>query len=360
MNTAASASFDREASQEASAVSIQSPERRVASWLILLSALVTVLILWGGIVRLSGSGLSIPDWPLINGSLLPPFSAEGWAAVYHDYATVYPQMVENLSESQFERMFAIEYFHRFLAALVGVIYLAIFVRTRRNPDIWKRIRRPLISGGILLVSQAVLGGIVVKTDLKSISVASHLGLAFLFFALLLWTALGLLREARTNRTVLSRLPLLATGFVWLQIVTGGLVAGTGAGLLLNTWPKIGAYWVPPFHLLWADWYTPAIMNLFENQVLIQFIHRWLAFVAAGFVIALIVKSIPLELSSRGRLAARAAASILVLQVLLGIGNLLMKVPFWMAFAHLATGLLLFTVLLVLTHEIRYARAQSLA
>ncbi|MBK6911032.1 MAG: COX15/CtaA family protein, partial [bacterium] len=71
-----------------------SPARRLASWLLFLSMLITVLMLWGGFVRISGSGLSIPDWPLINGSLLPPFSETGWQAVFDDYKTAYPALTD--------------------------------------------------------------------------------------------------------------------------------------------------------------------------------------------------------------------------------------------------------------------------
>jgi cytochrome c oxidase assembly protein subunit 15 len=138
-----------------------------------------------------------------------------------------------------------------------------------------------------------------------------------------------------------------------KLVTGGLVAGTGAGLLLNTWPRIGSWWVPPTHVLWSDWHSPMILNLVENQVLIQFIHRWWAFAAAAAVIVFVARTLPKALTTRGRIALRAVTTILVLQILLGIGNLLMKVPFWMAFAHLATGLALYVTLLVITHEVKF-------
>ncbi|MBI5058783.1 COX15/CtaA family protein [candidate division KSB1 bacterium] len=357
MGTALSAGHIEEGSREPSVVSATSPARRLASWLLLLCALVSILILWGGIVRLSGSGLSIPEWPLINGSLLPPFTGDGWETVFQTYAVRYPDVAANLTAAQFQRMFAVEYFHRFLAALVGIVFLALFVRSKRNPALWAVVRQRMVSAAWLLVAQAVLGGIVVKLDLQAAAVALHLGMAFLFFGLLLWTALSLSRTGSGSvREVRSRLAWFATGGIFLQIVTGGLVAGTGAGLTLNTWPQIGSYWIPPLHLLWADWYTPGIMNLFENQVLIQFIHRWLAFVAAGLVIALVGRSILAPISSRGRIALRALTTILVLQLLLGIGNLLFKVPMWLAFSHLAMGLLLYTTLLALTHELTHPAA----
>ena len=342
---------------------MMAPERRIASWLVLLAILISVLILWGGIVRLSGSGLSIPEWPLINGSLLPPLTDAGWETVHKTYAERYPDVAENLTVGQFERMFAIEYFHRFLAALVGIIFLAIIVRSRKLPAVWPKIKRKVLWGAVLLVAQAGLGGIVVKLDLKAEAVALHLGMAFLFFGLILWTAMSLARGTQTipdERRVLRKWGWAATGSVFLQIVTGGLVAGTGAGLLLNTWPRMGSHWIPPADLMWSDWYLPRVMNLFQNQILIQFIHRWWAFAAATFVILLVSKLLTKPLTPRGRIALRAVTSILVLQILLGIGNLLMKVPFWMAFVHLATGLALYVTLLVITHEVGYDREANAA
>ena len=349
----------QEGSREPSIASSLSPERRIASWLVLLATLISILILWGGIVRLSGSGLSIPEWPLINGSLLPPLTDAGWETVHKTYAARYPDVAANLTVGQFERMFAIEYFHRFLAALVGIIFLAIVVRSRRLPTVWPRVKRKILWGAVLLVAQAAVGGIVVKLDLKAEAVALHLGMAFLFFGLILWTAMSLVAASgrlSAERNSIRRLAWAATGATFFQIVLGGLVAGTGAGLMLNTWPRMGSHWIPPAELLWSDWYAPRVMNLFQNQILIQFLHRWWAFVAAGLIIALVVKAMSKALTARGRIALRAVGTILVLQILLGIGNLLMKVPFWMAFIHLAIGLALYVTLLVITHEAGYDKA----
>ena len=104
--------------------------------------LITMLMLWGGFVRISGSGLSIPDWPLINGSLLPPFSEAGWQAVFDDYKHTYPALTDGMSLGTFETQFAIEYFHRFLAALVGIVLLAIILRARKIPDVWAVSKKP--------------------------------------------------------------------------------------------------------------------------------------------------------------------------------------------------------------------------
>ncbi|MBK6767326.1 MAG: COX15/CtaA family protein [bacterium] len=336
-----------------------SPARRLASWLLLLSMLITVLMLWGGFVRISGSGLSIPDWPLINGSLLPPFSETGWQAVFDDYKHAYPNLTEGMSLSTFETQFAIEYFHRFLAALVGIVYLAIFIRARKSPEVWPAVKKPLTIAGILILTQAILGGIVVKLDLAPAVLSVHLGTAYIIFAILFWQALRLSRwgdPLRTGYEKAQRMGKEAVAATLIQVVSGGLVAGTGAGLVMNTWPKVGDHWVPPLSVLWGDWYTPAIANFWQNQILIQFFHRWWAFVVAGAVIHLIIRAMKMKLSPRGRLALRATATVLVLQILLGIGNLLMKVPPYMAVLHLAVAFLLYMILIIVTHELAYESA----
>src|SRR4030067_864893 len=206
--------------------------RRVASWLLFLTILVVILILWGGIVRLSGSGLSIPDWPLINWSLLPPLSDSDWQKVYQSYKSQVsnltdPQSSVEISLSRFKFMFAIEYIHRFLASIVGIIFLA-----------------------------------------------------FLFFGLLLWMALKIsVTEANLSVQKKSKgtaLAWITMGVVFMQIISGGLMAGTKAGLVLNTFPKMGDYLVPPVSALWSTIYETPFHNLIQNQITNQFIHRWWA------------------------------------------------------------------------------------
>ncbi|HEU4436924.1 MAG TPA: COX15/CtaA family protein, partial [candidate division Zixibacteria bacterium] len=120
-----------------------------------------------------------------------------------------------------------------------------------------------------------------------------------------------------------------------------------------TFPKIGDFWIPPAHVLWSSVYQPAINNVFQNQILIQFFHRWWAFAAAGLVIWAHVLALKVSTTPRARLAARGTAVFIVLQIILGIGNLMMKAPFGMSLAHLATGLSLFALMVILTYEIRF-------
>ncbi len=333
-------------------------EVRIAGWLLLLTFMVFVLILWGGVVRLSGSGLSIPDWPLINGSLLPPMSDAEWQAVFTKFQATSELGLVPLSLGEFKTLFWIEYGHRFLSALVGIVFLAVFVRGFKNVFLRRQVGTHLIFAAMLLIGQALLGGLVVKQELKGELVAAHLGTAFWFFGVLLWTTLKLSRMEgaiieRSGRGWLILLAWAATLFVFIQIVSGGLVAGSRAGLVFNSFPKIGDFWIPPGHVLWAPVYQPVWNNIFQNQILIQFFHRWWAFAAAGLAIWAHVMALKVSTTPRARLAARGAAVFVVLQILLGIGNLMMKAPFGMSLAHLATGLTLFALMVILTYEIRF-------
>ncbi len=336
-----------------------SPERRLASWLLFLSMLINVLMLWGGFVRISGSGLSIPDWPLINGSLLPPFSEAGWQAVFDDYKTATPHLTDGMTLGTFETQFAIEYFHRFLAALVGIVFLVLLLKARKLPEVWAVSKKPLLTAAALILVQAILGGMVVKLELAAAVLAIHLATAYIIFAILFWQALKLSRWGEPKRAGFEKAQRFgkeAIGATLIQVMSGGLVAGTSAGMIMNTWPKVGDHWIPPMSVLWGDWYSPVWANIWQNQILIQFFHRWWAFAVAGLVIHLIFRAMKIHLSPRGRLALRATGTILVLQILLGIGNLLMKVPPYMAILHLAIAFMLYMVLIIVTHELAYEPA----
>ncbi len=117
-------------------------ERGLGKWFIALSQIVFLIVIVGGVVRLSGSGLSIPEWPIVNGSLLPPTSEADWEAVYKTYhreieGIKVPGIIHEVQPGiipfgQFRTMFAIEFFHRFLAASFGLVFLFVFIKVMRS------------------------------------------------------------------------------------------------------------------------------------------------------------------------------------------------------------------------------------
>ncbi len=340
-------------------------ERGLGKWFIALSQIVFLIVIVGGVVRISGSGLSIPEWPLINGTLLPPTSQADWETVYKTYhreieGIEVPGLIHEVQPGiipfdEFRTMFAIEYFHRFLAASFGLVFLFVFIKVMRSPVARQRYGLVSFFAACLLLAQAILGGIVVMTDLQAMLVAIHLGVAFFFFALLFWIGLSILYPAQGNlnghNVRLSRLTIISAVLVFTQIVSGGLVAGTQAGFHLNTWPLIGDYLIPPASLLWSSSYE-GLSNIMHNKLLQQFVHRWWAFVAAGAVLYLVVISIRYSISGRARFGIRALSTLIVLQLIIGIFTLLTQVQPHIAITHLAVGFLLFEVLVLLGYELR--------
>lgn len=342
-------------------------EKKLGTWLLVLCGLVFCLMVLGGIVRLTGSGLSIPDWPLINGTLLPPVSETGWEAVYKTYHRVIEGVeVEGIEHAErpgiipfgrFKVMFAIEYLHRFVAAIVGLIFLIIFIQVMRAQPIRQKIGSLIWIAGFLLLLQAILGGIVVKTDLEVGVLLLHLGTGFLYISFLVWMALTLLRtrheQAGTADTASLKWAWIAAGLVYIQVLSGALMAGSQAGFFMNTFPKMLGHWIPPIYSMWTATIDPMWRNIFENKVLIQFIHRWWAFIAAAGVVILHVKTLKVQVSKLARIFLRGSVVILLLQLLLGIGALMMSVPIYMGVMHLGTGILLFVSLVVIIYELRY-------
>ncbi len=340
------------------------PDRNLGKWFLWISILVVFLVVIGGIVRLTDSGLSIPEWPIINGSLLPPISDDDWEAVYKTYHSViegvevdsvyhnaYPGIIPI---GRFKQMFAIEYFHRFIAAVLGILYIVLMAKVLRRREMRSHFGVRIWIGLALLILQAVMGGIVVKYDLQAEFLAVHLGLAFAFFGVLFWTAMNLLKPPDKTKTYyskfLSRIAWTGVVVLFLQVLSGAIVAGTKAGLSWNTWPLIGDYLIPPSNVMWRSYM--GILNFIHNEVLVQFIHRWWAFAALIVILFLVFYSLKFKITSRCRIAFRIITSVVALQVFLGIITLLTKVPATLGVLHLTLGIILFGNMLFITYELK--------
>lgn len=342
--------------------SVRKSEKAIIRLFLALLIVLFILIIWGAYVRLTGSGLSIPEWPIVNGSLLPPTSDNNWQAVYQKYYLEVFNITdlsgdEVIPLEQFKRMFAIEYIHRFLAAVSGIIFLVLLFLTLKLKAYRQRMGALMLAALVLLFAQILLGGIVVKEELKSELIAAHLGTGYLFFAAILWAYLKTGADDSTSAGRISGkfalYSLIAVIALFMQIISGGLMAGTGAGHIYNTFPKMGENWLPSAAAMFADTYGGFWDNLGRNPVLIQVIHRW-------WILVLIV-GIGLQhsvrrqvvLSGKGKKAFLAASILLVLQIIWGIGNLMMNVPVYMSAGHSAIALLLFTTMVIVLYEARY-------
>jgi len=348
-------------------------EKRAASavhWLWITAAAVIFVVVWGAVVRLTSSGLSIPDWPLINGTLLPPFTDAGWSAVQEDYRLEAHRIGDdefppNLPVAEFRQAFWIEYLHRSLAAIVGIFFLFAFIQAMRTPAVKAKAEMSLYLLGTLLLSQAGLGGVVVKGALHAALVATHLVVAYVFWSLLIWTALSLARDgsvpaggSRSAGYTPNRLAWATAAAALLQVAFGGLTAGTGGAEVANTFPMMGGSFFPPAEYLANASANGAGDNLLLNPVFVQFIHRWLPAALLGLFIALRVTTLRMPLGARALVAFRSISALLGLQIIVGVFNLIYAAPVVLSALHSAIALLIFGGLIVLMHDLRFESGEK--
>lgn len=339
---------------------------KITAWLLgSLIAICFVMVTLGGYVRLSGSGLSIPEWPFFTieerigpqgelvprRSVWPPSTEEGWVLLRDTFTREIPGY-EGIGLAPFKRMFWIEWGHRALAKFIGVVYLAFMGAVFWFPEVRRRFWGFAVGGLLLLAVQAFLGGVVVWLHLPAVKVAAHLIFAFFFVSLLLWALLKLLHPPAPRSERRGPNPILpwAIGLYiifTIQIFSGGIMAGSYAGYQFNTWPKIGDSWVPPGMRLPGD----SLYKTFtENIIFIQFFHRWFAFLALFAAIVFVIRSMTVGISRPARWAVRLLTGVVVLQILLGIFTLLFGVQPVLALAHQSVGLVLLLNALVIVYE----------
>jgi heme a synthase len=192
----------------------------------------------------------------------------------------------------------------------------------------------------------VRSGLVDRPDVSHIRLAIHLLVALLIFASTVWTALDLGRTAQNSEKTRTRLPrtgVWALSLLALQLMFGAFVAGLDAGFAFNSWPKMGDQWFPGG----TPMMTPWLFNLADNPIVVQFVHRWLAFAVAAAALMLALRA-----WRRGiRRSAVLLIVIVVAQILLGIATLLTGVDIVVAVLHQGTAVLLLAAVLVTSHRL---------
>jgi cytochrome c oxidase assembly protein subunit 15 len=321
--------------------------------------MIFLMVVIGGVTRLTESGLSITEWKPVTG-VVPPLTAAAWQAEFERYQQIpqYRLMNEGMTLAEFKSIFFWEYVHRLWGRLIGVAFLL--------PLIWfavrRRIPRRLLPAlGLLFVLgglQGALGwymvesGLTHRVNVSQYRLAAHLVFALLIYAAMLWTALGVLRPAPAEDAPgAARLRPWATalvGLVFLTITAGAFVAGLRAGLTYNTFPLMDGRFVPAGYLQLSPWWR----NWFESIEAVQFNHRLLAETTFLAVLALWAYGMRHAPQGRPRRALHALLAAACLQVGLGIATLLLVVPIPLAAAHQAGAVLLLTAAVALRHAVR--------
>jgi len=319
----------------------------IAAWLWFVAAMIFVMVIIGGLTRLTESGLSMVDWRPVTG-WLPPLGSAEWQATFAAYRTSpeYQEINAGMSLSEFKGIFWLEYIHRLWGRLIGLVFIVPFafflVRGWVSWRLAGRLTLMLILGG----SQGVLGWYMVQSGLSNepwvspYRLVAHLGLALAVFVLVIWTALDLAEGARRPKI---GMPMASLIWIFLTVLSGGAVAGMNAGLTYNTFPMMDGAIIPS-----QIWDSPTFFaNLFEDVRTVQFNHRAMATCA----VILVLLTWIWRMRSRGRVPywGHCAAGLVCLQYALGIATLLSVVAIPIASSHQAFGTLLLAALVGWAH-----------
>jgi len=330
--------------------------RAVAAWLLVCCALVFAMVVVGGVTRLTHSGLSIVEWQPIVGTL-PPLDEAAWLEAFGKYKQTpeYRLVNPGMNLEGFKGIFWWEYVHRLLGRLIGAAFLLPLLWFALRGRIARALAWKFAAIFGLGALQGALGWYMVQSGLvdnprvSQFRLTAHLGIAFLIYAAMLWIAFDLLfaRAGPVSRRLRGFALALAV-LVFVMVLSGGLVAGTRAGLAYNTFPLMNGRFVPPEIFSLDPWY----LNFFSNMATVQFDHRliaWLlAFLAPWFWLRVRREAAP----RRAKLAADLLLGALALQIALGIATLLLAVPVPLAAAHQAGALLVFSAALFAAHSLR--------
>lgn len=335
----------------------QTQNRAIMNWLFLFAFIVAAHTVFGGSVRLTRSGLSITEWNPIMGAV-PPLNQQAWQEEFAKYqkSPEFIQINSSMTLEEYKFIFLMEWTHRFVARLIGLLYaipVFYFLLTKKIP--FKEFGIYFLIG-MLIIGEAFMGwfmvasGLVDRPSVSHFDLTAHLLLALSLIGLSLWTALGHKygfpdSTKKAQWSLPSKLAVVSFVILILQITYGGMTAGLKAGHVSDTWPLMFGKLVPPN--LFNSW-----INFFETPQTIVFVHRWFAWlglIAVIYVFWLVGKlNYPPEIKNGLKLLVLVAA----LQITLGILTILSYVNIVIALLHQANAILLFGLAIYFIHRFR--------
>ncbi|XP_072335784.1 heme A synthase COX15 isoform X5 [Scyliorhinus torazame] len=316
--------------------------------------------------QLTESGLSMVDWHLIK-EMKPPSSRAEWEAEFQKYQQ-FPEfkiLNHDMTLNEFKFIWHMEYSHRMWGRAVGLAYILPAIYFWRKGWLSRSLKLRVVGLCGFVCFQGLLGWYMVKSgleekkdshDIPRVSqyrLAAHLGSALVLYCASLWTGLSLLlppsQMSNTGRMLLLRRFARGTGgLVFITALSGAFVAGLDAGLVYNSFPKMGERWVPDD--LFA--FSPALRNFFENPTTVQFDHRVLGIASVTAVTVLYALSRRMPMPRRTKMAISSLLAVVYMQAALGISTLLLHVPTPLAATHQSGSLVLLSLSLWLIHELR--------
>jgi cytochrome c oxidase assembly protein subunit 15 len=335
----------------------QTSNRAVMNWLFIFAFIVAFLVVFGGFVRLTRSGLSITEWNPISGTV-PPLGEQAWQDEFAKYQQTpeFKQINFNMDLQEYKFIFYMEWIHRFIARFAGLVYaIPVFYFLFRKTIPFREFGIYLVMG-VLFIAQAAAGwamvasGLVDRPSVSHFNLTIHLLLALSLLGLSLWTAFGHKygfppSTKNAKWSIASKLALAFLGVLLIQISYGGFTAGLKAGHVSDTWPLMFGKLIPP-NLF------SAFINIFVAPQTIVFIHRWFAFVVLAAVIYIYVIVRKTNYQSDLFEGLQWLIAAVALQIGLGILTILSYVNIVIALMHQAGAIVLFALSIYFIHRFR--------
>ncbi len=338
---------------------MKNKNKSVIIWLLSGCFLLFIMVVVGGITRLTNSGLSMTDWHLVTDTF-PPLTEEKWSQAFEEYKK-FPEYQKinihnDFSLSDYKFIYFWEWFHRFIGRIIGLVFIIPLVYFLLR----KRLSSETIKKCVVLLGmgafQGFLGwfmvrsGLIDNPDVSHFRLSLHLTFAFITFAYTLWVALDLIYPNKVNAILpLRKIARFSLFFLLIQIIYGGFVAGLNAGLIHNYWPMMsdGQFLHESVMLEKDSW----LLRLTEGKSGVQFVHRTLAYVVVGFILLLAFKSHKFDLTKDQKSGINALVIIVFLQFGLGIFTLLYSVPLWLGLTHQVVAFFLLTAMTYTLHRL---------
>ena len=338
---------------------MKNTNKAVIIWLLSGCLLLFIMVVVGGITRLTNSGLSMTDWHLVTDTF-PPLTEEKWSQAFEEYKKFPEYQKINIHNDfqldDYKFIYFWEWFHRFIGRIIGLVFIIPFVYFL----IKKRLSSETIKKCVVLLGmgafQGFLGwfmvrsGLIDNPDVSHFRLSLHLTFAFITFAYTLWVALDLIYPEKTNAIAsLQNIARFSLVFLLIQIIYGGFVAGLNAGLIHNHWPLMsdGQFLHESVVLEKDNW----LLRLTEGKSGVQFVHRTLAYVVVGLILLLAYKSHKFDLNKNQKSGINALVIIVFVQFALGVFTLLYSVPLWLGLAHQIVAFFLLTAMTYTLHRL---------
>ena len=315
---------------------------QLSLWLIVMFIIISIMIVVGGLTRLTDSGLSITEWQLFSG-LLPPLNQNDWTLYFNLYKQIPEFKLQNFNMTlqEFKVIFWWEWVHRFLGRLIGLCFLIPLLYFSFKLKISRILNLYFIF--FLICFQGFIGwymvrsGLVDRVDVSHFRLSLHLLIAFLILSLIFWNYLKYKNYNPVVGGINSIIPFIFLGLILIQIVIGAFVSGMDAGKIYNSWPLMGNTYFPNDN---------NIENLFKlsalsDPSLVQFIHRNLAYGIGLFYIVIFFKVYKSKITKLYK-SVNILGFLIILQIILGIYTILLGAHIYIAAAHQVSSIFLVT------------------